>query len=82
LIPSRLIKELRQIYAFIIEKSPTYSDTVDPIFKSDESMEKLIQILGAKLFEDDSLPADIDKATLFLEILWLKEKDILSKFEN
>jgi hypothetical protein len=82
LIPSRLIKELRQIYAFIIEKSPTYSDTVDPIFKSDESMEKLIQILGAKLFEDDSLPADIDKATLFLEILWLKEKDILSKIDN
>ena len=82
LIPSRLIKELRQIYAFIIEKSPTYSDTVDPIFKSDESIEKLIQILGAKLFEDDSLPTDIDKATLFLEILWLKEKDILSKIEN
>jgi len=79
LIPDRLIKELRQIYAFIIEKSPTYSDTVDPIFKSNESLEKLIQILGAKLFEDDSLPADIDKATLFLEILWLKENDILSK---
>jgi hypothetical protein len=79
LIPGRLIKELRQIYAFIIEKSPTYSDTVDPIFKSNESLEKLIQILGANLFEDDSLPADIDKATLFLEILWLKENDILSK---
>lgn len=79
LIPGRLIKELRQIYAFIIEKSPTYFDTVDPIFKSNESLEKLIQILGAKIFEDDSLPADIDKATLFLEILWLKENDILSK---
>jgi hypothetical protein len=79
LIPGRLIKELRQIYAFIIEKSPTYSDTVDPIFKSNESLEKLIQILGAKIFEDDSLPEDIDKATLFLEILWLKENDILSK---
>ena len=79
LIPSRLIKDLRQIYAFIIEKSPTYSDTVDPIFKSNESIEKLMQILGTKLFEDDSLPEDIDRATLFLEILWLKEKDILSK---
>jgi hypothetical protein len=79
LIPGRLIKELRQIYAFILEKSPSYSDTVDPIFKSNESLEKLIQILGANLFEDDSLPADIDKATLFLEILWLKENDILSK---
>lgn len=79
LIPDRLIKKLRQIYTFIIDKSPTYSDTVDPIFTSNESIEKLIQILGAKLFEDDSLPADIDKATLFLEILWLKEKEILSK---
>jgi hypothetical protein len=79
LIPGRLIKELRQIYAFILEKSPSYSDTVDPIFKSNESMEKLILILGESLFEDESLPADIGKATLFLEILWLKENDILSK---
>ena len=79
LIPGRLIKELRQIYAFILEKSPTYSDTVDPIFTSNESMEKLILILGERLFEDESLSPDIDKATLFLEILWLKENDILSK---
>ena len=79
LIPGRLIKDLRQIYLFIIEKSPTYSDTVDPIFTSNESMEKLILILGEKLFEDESLSPDIDKATLFLEILWLKENDILSK---
>ena len=79
LIPGRLIKELRQIYAFIIEKSPTYSDTVDPIFTSNESMEKLILLLGERLFEDESISPDIDKATLFLEILWLKENDILSK---
>ena len=79
LIPDRLIKELRQIYAFIIEKSPTYSDTVDPIFKSNESMEKLILILGEGLFKDESLSPDIDKGSLFLEILWLKENDILSK---
>ena len=79
LIPGRLIKELRQIYAFIIEKSPTYFETVDPIFKSNESLEKLILILGERLFEDESLSPDIDKATLFLEILWLKENDILSK---
>ncbi|MFN6062510.1 MAG: hypothetical protein ACK49K_04405, partial [Bacteroidota bacterium] len=79
LIPDRLIKELRQIYAFIIEKSPTYSDTVDPIFKSNESMEKLILILGESLFKDESLSPDIDKGSLFLEILWLKENDILSK---
>jgi hypothetical protein len=79
LIPGRLIKALRQIYAFIIEKSPTYSDTVDPIFKSNESMEKLILILGESLFEDESLSPDIDKGSLFLEILWLKENDILSK---
>ena len=79
LIPGRLIKGLRQIYAFILEKSPTYSDTVDPIFTSNESMEKLILILGERLFEDESLSPDIDKATLFLEILWLKENDILSK---
>jgi hypothetical protein len=79
LIPGRLIKELRQIYAFILEKSPTYSDTVDPIFKSNESMEKLILILGESLFEDESFSPDIDKGSLFLEILWLKENDILSK---
>ena len=79
LIPGRLIKGLRQIYAFILEKSPTYSDTVDPIFTSNESMEKLILILGERLFEDESISPDIDKATLFLEILWLKENDILSK---
>ena len=78
LIPGRLIKELRQIYA-LIEKSPTYFDTVDPIFKSNESLEKLILILGERLFEDESLSPDIDKANLFLEILWLKENDILSK---
>ena len=79
LIPGRLTKELRQIYAFILEKSPTYSDTVDPIFKSNESLEKLILILGESLFEDESLSPDIDKGSLFLEILWLKENDILSK---
>lgn len=78
IIPDKLVLELRKVYAFLVEIQPTYTDAAEFIFKSDESVEKLIQILGPNLFESASFPSDLDKSTLFLETLWLKEKMILS----
>jgi hypothetical protein len=78
-IPDKLVSALRKIYQTIIETQPTGSDAGNFIYKSNESIEKLIHILGSQLFEEASIPSTLDKSSLFLEILWLKEKIILSK---
>ena len=75
-IPDKLTKTLRLVYETILEKNPTYSETVETTFKASESIEKLIDILGNSLFNEFIENEDSDKTTLFLEVL-LEQRELV-----
>jgi hypothetical protein len=82
-IPDKLTKTLRLVYEKILEKNPTYAETVETVFKAAESIEKLINILGNSLFNDFMLNEDTDKTSLFLEVLLVQRELVLERlFEH
>ena len=78
-IPDKLTKTLRLVYETILEKNPTYAETVETTFKASESIEKLIDILGNSLFNEFIGNEDTDKTTLFLEVLLVQRELVLER---
>jgi|GEM_PF-2047941 len=82
-IPDKLTKTLRLVYETILEKNPTYAETVETAFKAAESIEKLIDILGNSLFNEFIVNEDTDKTSLFLEVLLVQRELVLERlFEH
>ena len=82
-IPDVLTKSLRLVYETILDKNPTYIESVEIPFKASESIEKLIGILGPDIFNTLSLPENIDKSSLFLEVLLAQKELVIGKlYEN
>jgi hypothetical protein len=83
IIPDKLTKTLRLVYETILEKNPTYAETVETAFKAAESIEKLIDILGNSLFNEFIVNEDTDKTSLFLEVLLVQRELVLERlFEH
>ena len=82
-IPDKLTKTLRLVYETILEKNPTYAETVETVFKAAESIEKLIDILGNSLFNEFIITENTDKTSLFLEVLMVQKELVLERlFEH
>jgi hypothetical protein len=82
-IPDKLSKTLRLVYETILEKNPTYAETVETAFKAAESIEKLIDIIGNSFFNEFIVNEDTDKTSLFLEVLLVQRELVLERlFEH